>query len=100
MPNCGWNCQLAVGDNRPVPYPLAVILDHLVGSNAPGRCASGSHNSICFLSSDERRIAPQFRDFRWASNVRFESMADITYLRPMSALPPKANMDQHSRDVR
>jgi hypothetical protein len=70
MPNCGWNCQFAVGDNRPVPYPLAVILGHLVGSDAPGRRASGSHNSICFLSSDERRIAlpipglPLGKDYR------------------------------------
>ena len=49
MPNCGWSCQLAVGDNPPVPCPLAVILGNLVGSNAPGRRVSGSHNSICFV---------------------------------------------------
>jgi len=35
----------------------AVLLGHLVGSNAPGRRACGSHSSICFSSSDERRIA-------------------------------------------
>ena len=67
MPNCGWSCQLALGDNSPVPRPLAVILGRLVGSNAPGRRASGPHNSICFFSSDERRIATFARQAMSAS---------------------------------
>ena len=64
MSNCGWNCQLAVSDNQPVPHPLAVILGRVVGSDAPSRRASGTHNSICFSSSDERRITPQFPGLR------------------------------------
>jgi hypothetical protein len=34
------------------------------------------------------------------TNVRFASLADIETLSPMSALPPKADMVQHDRDVR
>ena len=56
MSHCGWNCQLAVGDNHPIPHPLAVILGHLMGHDAAGRRARGSRNTIPFFSSDKRRI--------------------------------------------
>jgi hypothetical protein len=45
-----------------------------VGSNAPSRCASGSHNSICFFSSDERRVAPEVE---LQANVSFGSGTDV-----------------------
>ena len=58
VPNCSWNCQLAVGDNGPIPCSLAIIVGHLLGNDVAGRCAGGPPNSICFFSSDERRVAP------------------------------------------
>ena len=57
VPNCSWNCQLAVGDNGPIPCSLAIIVGHLLGNDVAGRCAGGPPNSICFFSSDER-VAP------------------------------------------
>jgi hypothetical protein len=57
VPNYGWNCQLTVGDNQPIPHSLAIILGHLMGNDAAGRRASGSHDSIRFFSSD-KRVAP------------------------------------------
>jgi len=58
VPNCSWNCQLAVGDNGPIPCSLAIIVGPLLGNDVAGRCAGGPPNSICFFSSDERRVAP------------------------------------------
>lgn len=57
MPNCGWNRELAVGDNQSIPHSLAIILGHLMDNDATSRRTSGSHDSICFFSSDERRVA-------------------------------------------
>jgi hypothetical protein len=74
MSHCGWNCQLAVGDDHPIPHPLAVILDHLMGHDAAGRRASGSRNTIPFFSSDKRRVIAGLGP---ANNVRFGSLADI-----------------------
>ena len=54
VPNCGWNRQLAVSDNEPIPYSLGIILGHLLGDDATRRCAGGSSDSVCFLSSNER----------------------------------------------
>ena len=73
MPNCGWNCQLAVGDNHPIPHPLAVILGCLMDHDAAGRRASGSRNSIPFFSSDKWRLSRTGT----ACNDRFGSKADI-----------------------
>jgi Histidine kinase-, DNA gyrase B-, and HSP90-like ATPase len=58
VPDCGWNCQLAVGDNGPIPCSLVIIVGYLLGNDVAGRCAGGSPNSICFFSSDEWRVGP------------------------------------------
>jgi hypothetical protein len=70
MSNCSWNCQLALGDNQPIPHPLAVILGRLVDYDVASRRAGGSRDSIHFFFSDKRRIARQFQDLSRASNVR------------------------------
>jgi hypothetical protein len=53
-----WNCQLAVGDNGPIPCSLAIIVGYLLGNDVAGRCAGGPLNSICFFSSDQWRVGP------------------------------------------
>jgi len=58
VPNRGWNCQLAVGDAQPIPRSLAVVVDRLLGNDAASRRSGGPDDSICFLSFDERRVAP------------------------------------------
>jgi hypothetical protein len=90
MSNCSWNCQLAVGDNQPIPHALAVIVGRLVGYDVADRRAGGSHDSIPFFSSDKRRIARQFQDLSRASNVRFVAVGSIgrcnTSIKSRSAL--------------
>jgi hypothetical protein len=64
-----------------------------MGNDAAGRRTSGPHDSICFFSSDERRIAPRFQDFG-ANNVRFGSKADIADREANVRFTPKSG---HSR---
>ncbi len=49
VPDGGWNRQLAVGDNGPIPCSLAIIVGHLLDNDVAGRCAGGPLNSICFF---------------------------------------------------
>ena len=94
VPNCSWNCQLAVGDNHPIPHPLAIILGHLMGHDAAGRRASGSRNTIPFFSSDKRRII---------AGLGRQAMSTLGHkrtsgpVRIMSALPPKADITEYAR---
>ena len=74
MPDRGWNRQLAAGNTQPIRYSLATVVARLLANDAPGRRASGPDDSICFISSDERRVTQ--RDASQASQthrMRFTS---------------------------
>jgi hypothetical protein len=73
VPDCGWNCQLAVGVNGPILCSLAIIVGHLLDNDVADRCAGGPPNSICILSSDEWRVGTAHQ------NVHFGSKADIAF---------------------
>src|SRR5262249_11952941 len=67
----------------------------LMASPAP-RTKSGIKDYHIFGSRTVPFVAPK----RNRNNVRFGSKADIRGVRAMSALPPKADMDQSGCDVR
>ena len=69
LPDCGRNCQLAVGDNQPIPRSLAVVLVYLMDNDAAGRRASGPYDSIRFFSSHERRIALSFIGIGFCASI-------------------------------
>jgi hypothetical protein len=55
VPDCGRNCQLAVGDDGPVPCPLAFIVGHLLGNNVAGISRVMSSTAIGILAAVRRR---------------------------------------------
>ena len=67
MPDRSWNRQLAAGDTQPIPHSLATVVARLLANDAAGRRAGGPDDSICFISSDERRVTQ--RDASQASQI-------------------------------
>jgi hypothetical protein len=49
---------------------LAVVVDRLLGNDAASRRSGGPDDSICFLSFDERRVAPSQADVRFSNRRR------------------------------
>src|SRR6516165_12589546 len=55
VPDRGWNRQLAAGDTQPIRHSLAAVVARLLANDAAGRRASGPDDSICFISSEQRK---------------------------------------------